>query len=56
MVKPEHVLALIFVLLGDHLRLVGESIVESLARDSGYNQLKVTVNADVKIQIIPLIS
>lgn len=32
MVEPEHGLALIFVLLGDCLRLVGESIVESLVK------------------------
>lgn len=31
MVEPEDVSALIFVLLGDPLRLVGEGIVESLA-------------------------
>lgn len=32
MVEPENVLALIFVLLGYRLRLVGESIVESLVK------------------------
>lgn len=38
MVEPENVLALIFVLLGDRLRLVGESIVESFVkRLKGYN-------------------
>lgn len=35
MIEPENVLALIFVLLGDHLRLVDESIVESLVKRLG---------------------
>lgn len=35
MVKSGHVLALIWGLLVDHLRLVGESIVESLVKRLG---------------------
>lgn len=49
MVEPENVLAPIFVLLGDILRLVGESFVESLVKGlRSYNQPKVIV----KVQII----
>lgn len=50
-VEPENVSALIFVLLGTGLRLVGESIVDSLVKRLGdYVQPNVTVNADIKIQ------
>lgn len=51
MVEPENILALILVLLGDRLRLVGESIVENLIET--HYQPNLTVNADVKIQLIP---
>lgn len=57
MVEPENVSALISGLPGDPLRLVGESIAESLAKGLwGYTQPKVTVDADVKIYTSFLIS